>query len=131
MSVLYELVSVPRTLNTGNGLKTKFYPRTKSRATKNEEDMIREIAMGSASKEAVLQGALAEIKSYIARELNEGYNVCINGLGTFSVTATCRAVETPKEIRAESVSVKRIVFKDSVILRRKLSGIKFERIKRK
>lgn len=52
----------------------------------------------------------------IKDELLESNNVCLEGFGTFSLKAESRNVETPDEIRAESITVKKLSFKHSPIL---------------
>jgi nucleoid DNA-binding protein len=55
--------------------------------------------------------------------------VCIEGFGTFSVSAEAvRDVHTEKEVRAESIRVKKIVFKTSQALMRRLTGFTFRKM---
>ncbi|MDR0714400.1 MAG: HU family DNA-binding protein, partial [Bacteroidales bacterium] len=59
-------------------------------------------------------------------------NVCIEEFGTFSVSAeTARTVHTEREIRAESIRVKKIVFKTSQALVRRLTGFTFRKMPEK
>jgi nucleoid DNA-binding protein len=64
----------------------------------------------------------------ILDELGEGNNVSIEDFGTFSVSAeTIREAQEQQDIRAESIRLKRIVFKTSKALL-KHSGFKFQRL---
>ena len=63
-----------------------------------------------------VEAALRMVLERIERELLVGNHVCLDEFGTFSLTAQCRYVESPDEIRAESVKVKRVVFNPSKTL---------------
>lgn len=75
--------------------------------------------------EMVLKMAM---KTIVKELLNSNY-VCLDDFGTFMLAAESRHVESADEIRAESISVKKITFKTSLKLQRKLQTARFEKVK--
>ena len=65
----------------------------------------------------------------IRNELLNSNHVCLEGFGTFSLKAESRHVETPNELRAESVFVKKVAFKYSPILLAEMKSATFVRYK--
>jgi nucleoid DNA-binding protein len=68
----------------------------------------------------------------VFENLANGYNVTITEVGTFSVTAeTVRTAKQMNEIRAESIRLKKIVFRASSQLLKSAKNWKFERLPKK
>jgi nucleoid DNA-binding protein len=64
----------------------------------------------------------------IKDELEEGNNVCIDDFGTFSISAeTIRLAQQEHEIRAESIRVKKVVFKTSQRMMKEAGQFTFQR----
>jgi nucleoid DNA-binding protein len=76
-----------------------------------------------------LEASVGLIANRILQEPEDGNNVCIEEFGTFSVSAEAvRAVHAENEVRAESIRVKKIVFKTSQALMKRLKGFAFRKI---
>ncbi|WP_423130299.1 HU family DNA-binding protein [Gaoshiqia sp. Z1-71] len=74
-----------------------------------------------------LEAGVQLVLSQLLDELADGNHVCIEGFGTFSVSAKAvRAAIEQHDIRAESIRLKRIVFKTSKTLLKQTS-FRFQR----
>ncbi|MEG2067525.1 MAG: hypothetical protein RRZ65_07785 [Tannerellaceae bacterium] len=113
MSVKYKFTPICDNMN-GEGEKIKgFYPKVVSRGTIHKEELFDEISQGSASMRAELTRSWMLIESHILERLRNGYDVCLNDFGTFSLSAESRLIEKKNEIRAESITVKGMNFRAS------------------
>jgi predicted histone-like DNA-binding protein len=127
MAVFYTMQGMNDTIHSAEERKTGLYPRVVNRRTVFLEELIE-----SASEKTTL--ALQEMRMayelIIARmltELRNGNSVCLDNLGMFSLSATSRVVQDKKEIRSNSIFVKRLVFRMSSAFLRKLGVVEFER----
>jgi predicted histone-like DNA-binding protein len=108
--------------------KCGFYPRIISKQTVKVRELCQKAAEGTTLNAFELEISVGLIVNRILQELENGNNVCIEGFGTFSVSAeTVRAVHTEHEIRAESIRAKKIVFKTSQALMTRLKGFTFRK----
>ena len=89
--------------------------------------MFEEISRGSSSLRAELARSWMLIEDYITEKLQDGYDVCLDDLCTFGVSANYRRVDRKNEIRAESISVKGMHVRVSEVINKKLRQATFER----
>lgn len=129
MSINYKMIFRGDYLNPNGKKKTGFYPQVVRKRTVSIKDLAEKMSkgkkMGAIEAEVNIKALLACIES----ELLEGNHVCLNDFGTFSLTAECREVSNPDEVRAESISVKRIVFTPSKGLKQNMRMARFVRVK--
>lgn len=127
MSIRYKFTPIYDNLNK-EGEKVKgYYPQVVSRGTIHKDKLFDHISHGSAPLRAGLSRSWMLIEDSIIELLEEGFDVCLNDFGTFSVSAESRLVEKKNEIRAESITVKGLNFRTSKAINRKLKKAKFER----
>jgi predicted histone-like DNA-binding protein len=108
--------------------KRGLFPRIISRRTVGLEELCRRAASGTTFNAFEVEVAAKMLVETILKELGDGNNVTIENFGTFSVSAEAvRKVERPQDIRAESIRLKKIVFKTSKSLFKRLS-FKFQRL---
>ena len=128
MSIKYKMIHRGDYLNPEEKKKSGYYPQVIRSGTVNLEEMATIIAKGKRLQAFEIKSTLELLLACIEDELLDGNSVCLDGFGTFSLTAQCvRRVENPKEIRAESVEVKRVTFTPSLPLRKRLKNAKFIR----
>ena len=128
MSIKYKMIHWGDYLNPDEKKKTGYYPQVIRSGTVSLEEMATIIAKGKRLQAFEIKSTLELLLACIEDELLDGNSVCLDGFGTFSLTAQCvRRVENPKEIRAESVEVKRVTFTPSLPLRKRLKNAKFIR----
>lgn len=70
-----------------------------------------ELAAKSSLQNGDAMSVLTQLSGIIAKHLQDGRTVSINGLGNFYPTITSEAVDKPEECTAEKVWVARICFK--------------------
>lgn len=128
MSIKYKMIHRGDYLNPDEKKKTGYYPQVIRSGTVSLEEMATIIAKGKRLQVFEIKSTLELLLACIEDELLDGNSVCLDGFGTFSLTAqSVRRVENPKEIRAESVEVKRVTFTPSLPLRKRLKNAKFIR----
>ncbi len=128
MSIKYKMIHRGDYLNPDEKKKTGYYPQVIRSRTVNLEEMATIIAKGKRLQAFEIKSTLELLMACIEDELLDGNSVCLDGFGTFSLTAQSnRRVDNPKEIRAESIEVKRVTFTPSLPLRKRLKNAKFVR----
>jgi predicted histone-like DNA-binding protein len=129
MTIYYRLDKKTDNLNPENRKKDGLFPRVISKGTRHTEEFCRNAAKGTTFSPYELELALKIIFDNINSDLENGTSVCLDGIGTFSTTAeAARPVKEQHDIRAESVRVKKIVFKPSQVWMKKVKNWKFERL---
>ncbi len=130
MAIKYKMVYKGDYLNPDDKKKTGFYPQVVRRKTVGIEELALEVSHGKRLKAIEIKANIELLLACVETELLNGNNVCFEGFGTFALTASCtKDVKDPSEIRAESISVKRITFTPSKPLKNRLKIAKFERTK--
>ena len=128
MSIPYRLT--PLRDNISKSPKTGYYAQIVTKGTVDPPSLCHEIAAGCTLTVADLRAAIEAISSSVASCLMNGYNVNIDGLGTFSLSAESKVVEGEDELRSPSVKVKNVNFRSAVSLKKAVKNSSFERIKK-
>lgn len=127
MSIYYRLDEQTDNLHPEENRKQGLYPRIISKKTVRLNELCRHTAEGTTFNAFELEIAAKMLVEGILEELGNGNNVTIDSFGTFSVSAeVIRKVQKPQDIRAESIRLKKIVFKTSKSLISHLS-FRFQR----
>ncbi len=128
MSIYYRLDEQSDNLNSEGNRKRGLFPRIIRKQTIGLKELCKRTAEGTTFNAFELEIAAKMLVDGILEELGDGNNVCIEGFGTFSVSAeTIRKAQNPNDIRAESIRAKKIVFKTSKALLKHLP-FKFQRL---
>jgi predicted histone-like DNA-binding protein len=128
MSIYYKMVKQTDNIHPDGSKKRGFYPRIISKKTVELQELCKQAAKGTTFNAFELEASAGLIIRQILDELADGNNVCLDSFGTFSISAEAvHTVQTENEIRAESIRVKRIVFKPSQALMKKLAGFIFQK----
>ena len=129
MSIPYRLT--PLKDNISSKPKTGYYAQIVTRGTIDTAELCEEISAGCTLTTADMKAAIEALISSVSQKLKAGYNVCIDDLGTFSLSAESETVESPDDIRSQSVRVKAIHFRPSVRMKKSMKNSKYERINTK
>lgn len=108
--------------------KVRYHARVVISDTVTTKDIARRIAQRCTIKEGDLIGAMVELARIIRSDIAEGRSVHLDEIGSFRISAQSPSVRTTKEIRAENVKFKGIVFTPEKSLLRKLRATKFEKV---
>ncbi|MDR2628026.1 MAG: hypothetical protein LBC40_08355 [Dysgonamonadaceae bacterium] len=129
MSIYYRMMEQTDNLHPGENKKRGFYPRIIGKGTVGLRGLCLKAAEGTTFNAFELEAAAGIIIRGLLKELADGNHVCFEGFGTFSVSAEAvRPVHTEKEVRSESIRVKKIVFKTSQALMKRLTGFIFRKM---
>ena len=125
MSVNYDFYENPKL--PGSKKRTRYHARVITKGTLSSEQLAEEIHERCSLSTADVAAALLALSQITAEKLKEGYNVHIDGIGHLQLTLQCPPIQSPKEIRAESVHFKSIAFRPSTFLKRQLQTVRFVR----
>ena len=126
MAALYDLFRTPQPKDKK---KVRYHARSVVTSKVDTQDLVRIIAQRSAFKEGVVTGVLVSLKDVLSELLADGKSVQLDGVGAFRISAKSPSVRDRREIRAESIEFKGVVYKADKKLLRKLSATKFLRTK--
>ncbi len=116
MSIQYKMRKKIDNLSDAETKKNGLYPVVIRKKTVSLNELVKIAAESGRMSEFELEMALKIVLKTIEKELLKSNHVNLDGFGTFSLGASSRNVESDKEIRAESISVKKVTFKTSPIL---------------
>ncbi|RHJ95221.1 HU family DNA-binding protein [Parabacteroides bouchesdurhonensis] len=129
MTAYYDFYKNPNPKNNKKGIR--YHARIVTNGTVSTQNLIRNIHNRCTLTPGDIRAVLTSLSEVIVEELQEGRRVNIEGLGYLQMTVECPDIESPKEIRAESVRFKSVAFRPEVELKKKLRFTPFERISHK
>jgi predicted histone-like DNA-binding protein len=127
MSIFYRLDRQTDNLHPEENRKQGLYPRIIRKRTVGLSELCSLAARSTTFNAIELETGVQMVVRQLLDELGDSNHVCIEGFGTFSVSAkTIRPALKQQDIRAESIQLKRIVFKTSKALLKR-EGFRFQR----
>lgn len=127
MGLQYDFYPTPSPINKEG--ETKLHARAITNGTISTDGLAELISSATSLSPADLKAALVALADTMTSELKNGRRVHLEGLGYFNLTLTCEPISSPKEIRAESVSVKNIVFRPEANWRKSFRAFHPERVR--
>lgn len=128
MAIQYRMLSKADNINTENDKKKGLYPRIVNKETIQTKDLAKKIGAKVHLGESTAKILIEAMIDAIEEELKNGNSVCLNGFGTFSLSAKSKNVLEDKEIRAESIRVKKVGFRCSPPFLGRFRDAKFRKI---
>ena len=125
MSIRYRLTEVKD--NISSKPKKGYYAQVVTKGTIDTQTLCKQIASCCALSTADMTAAIIALSQQLTECLLDGYNVNIDGIGTFSLSAESKVVQKKTDIRAQSVNVKNVNFRSAVSLKKAMQESKFER----
>ena len=110
---------------------SKLHARVVTSETIRTDEISKEIQDYCTVTTADVKAVLAALTHVAIRSLKEGRRFHLDGFGFFQMTLSCPPIQTAKEIRAESIRFKSVVFRPEKRLKDKLRGSFFERVQEK
>lgn len=115
-----------KTFKNKDGLEsTKYFANGVSAGNYSTEDLAKDVSQASSFTEADIIGALRAVSDSLKVRLKMGYNVTLNGIGTFSVSITSEPCQSEKECKPNKVRAKKVAYKADKLLRKELQELKF------
>ncbi|MDR1103000.1 MAG: hypothetical protein LBL42_04495 [Tannerella sp.] len=128
MSIYYRLDGLTDNLNPEGSRKRGLFPRIIRKKTVSLRELCELAAAGTTFNVFELESAGRLLISEIIDQLSDGNNVCLDDFGTFSLSAEAiRPAQDEYDIRAESIRVKKVVFKTSKRLMSRMKYVVFKR----
>ena len=125
MTANYKLVK-NLTARKSDG-KVLYHARFAPEITIRSGELIDQVRERTALSPADLKAALQVLQDLIVESLNNGRNVELEGIGTFSAVLTHRPLED-KKVRAESIRFRDVHFRSSGKLRERLRTMSLRRV---
>ncbi len=125
MSANYKLVRNPDP--TRSGKTQPYHVRFVPNGTVSTDLLIKSILPRSSFSSADYKGMLQLIQDAIVENLLFGYNVKLEGIGTFTISLKCPPLMDKKKVRSEAVSFRDVKFRSSLKLRQRLTGMRVYR----
>ena len=125
----YKMVPIKDTINETP--KQGFIPRIVRRETIPTEIIVKKLSDASSFTAADIYGVIQGLVDEIDIHLQLGFNVTIDGLGTFSLSAEGPMVEKEDDIRANSIRVKRIIFKAARSFSNRFKTARFQKVEKR
>jgi predicted histone-like DNA-binding protein len=115
-------------LNPEGSKKRGLFPRIIRKRTVSLRELCGQAAEGTTFNAFELESAGRLLIREIVDQLRDGNNVCLDDFGTFSLSAeSIRPAQDEYDIRAESIRVKKVVFKTSKRLMSRMKSFVFKR----
>lgn len=127
MSIQYKMVKRTDRINADGEKKTGYFPQVVRAETVGIKELCKRATYGTTLNAFEAEIAVRMVLEQIEEELLNSHSVCLDGFGTFSLTAESRRVEDPDSIRAESIKVKRVAFVSSRTLMKRIKNARFVR----
>jgi len=121
----------PNPLPKGSKRKPRLHARVVTKGTTDTEQLARIIHDQSTLTTGDVKAVLDSLSDLLIRELSYSRRVHIKGLGYFHLTLECPPVKTDKDIRAESIRVRTIVFRAEEPMKEKVRNMPLKRVARK
>ena len=128
MKAQYKLVRMPNPhKDEKEAQKQPLHARLVSCGTLRTKELVERASEASSFTPGDLRGCLQSLRDTMLNYLELGYNVELEGFGTFSLSLHSKPVMEKNKIRAEGITVDGLNFRPCKELKRKLSTIKVER----
>ncbi|MDL2277097.1 DNA-binding protein [Parabacteroides sp. OttesenSCG-928-G07] len=118
MSANYKLVRTPNPKRDGQVLP--YHVRFASNGTIHTREFMQVARDRSSFTEGDIRGVLQLVQDVMADYLMMGYNVEMEGIGTFSISLKAPLVENKRKMRSEQVSFRTVLYRPSATLRERL-----------
>ncbi len=126
MSIQYRLTEKSDNINANP--KKGHYAQVVTRGTVDTNELCKIISSRCTLTAPDIKGTLEALAEIIEEKLSEGYNVCINEIGTFSVSAETSKKAPEDNVTDQHVKVKKVNYRPSVRMKKTMEDATFERI---
>ena len=127
MSINYRVT--PMRDNINKKPREAYYAQVVTKGTIDTHTLCKEIASSCTLTLSDMTGAITALVEKMEQALLNGYNVYIDGLGTFSISAESPLVEHESELRPADIKVKNIHYRAAVPLKHAMKESSFACVK--
>ena len=121
---LYENAALSAAKNEG---EKRIYARPVNSVTFTTGDAIEAIQQKCTLTSTDIIAVVEALRGYVQQVLKNGDRMKLDGLGTFSVSLSCKKAETEKEIRAKDIRFAQMNFRAAPEMNRELKKLQLER----
>lgn len=107
MAIPFEFYANP---NPDPEAPKRYHPRVVAKGTVSLKEIVETVSGRCTLSAADLHAAVTAIEQVVSENLANGFRVRLDGLGSFSLTLSSPEIDDPSKVRAQSVSIKSVVF---------------------
>ena len=115
----------------GSTRRPRYHARVVTDGTTDSETLAKRVHARCTVTPADVKAVLSSLSDVIVDELQSGNRVYIEGLGYLQITLECPPIQSPGEVRAESIRFKSVTFRPEERLKKRLRATRFERVSHK
>ena len=128
MSVNYRLTELRDNINRNRPQKG-WYAQVMTKGTIDTRQLCTEIANKCTMTMPDMYAAIMALGEALAEKLQDGYNVYLDGIGTFSISAESNIVESPDQVKPRDVRWKSVNYRAAVELKHVMEETTFTKLK--
>jgi predicted histone-like DNA-binding protein len=129
MSLRYDFYENP--VSKDSNERPKLHARVVTNGTMNIDQLAQFIHEVCTLSTADVKASLTALIEVMADELASGRRIHLDGFGYFNLTLSSPPIDSPKEIRAESIHVRSVAFRAEESFKKRFKSIPLKRTKEK
>lgn len=109
----------------GGEVKEQYFAVAKPSQLATIEDLAEDISRRSHLRPSTVLAVIMELSMSVNKRLFDGYNVNIEGIGTFGVAITSDGVDNPEDLKPKHVRFSKLTYRPDRKLVRSLKDMKY------
>ena len=109
----------------GGEVKEQYFAVAKPSQLATIEDLADDISRRSHLRQSTILAVIMELSASVNKRLCDGYNVNIEGIGTFGVAITSDGVDNPEDLKPKHVRFSKLTYRPDRKLVRSLKDMKY------
>ncbi|MBP1630517.1 MAG: DNA-binding protein [Bacteroidetes bacterium] len=109
-------------------IEEKYFAIPKTRNTLGIKELAIEISDCSMVNESAIVSVLIELSNIMRKRIVDGYNIKLDGIGTFGIAITSPSYDLPDEINIKEIKATKITFRSDNKLNKVLKSLKFRKM---
>ena len=113
--------------NQEGKVKEQYFAVAKPSQLATIEDLAEDISRRSHLRPSTILAVIMELSTSVNKRLCDGYNVNIEGMGTFGVAITSEGVDNPEDLKPKHVRFSKLTYRPDRKLVRALKEMKYSK----
>lgn len=113
--------------NQEGKVKEQYFAVAKPSQLATIEDLADDISRRSHLRQSTILAVIMELSTSVNKRLCDGYNVNIEGMGTFGVAITSEGVDNPEDLKPKHVRFSKLTYRPDRKLVRALKEMKYSK----
>lgn len=105
--------------------EVKYFAIPVTSGTLGIKELAQEISQGSIVKESAIVSVLIELSNIMKRRLSDGFNIKIEGIGTFGIAISSPGYDSADDINTKKVEFTKVSFRPDSSLNKQFKNLTF------